>query len=378
MDNLNLADLVLGNKATYFETSKLNSFDSVAVSFLSFVESTSDEKEHMLCLPITDRGQVMKEKEPFKVFLSDDAPSNAQSVKEKSDSAEVGYCFILDRVSKTDNSDLECGWINTVSKRNANTVLSGVTFIRDSEKEKDEDTGLLRIAMTQKAGGGYAPKTRPNILTIFPQYAASFSTVDLDSIREVMKSIINNPIGTGQTNCIVRVVSSDGDGKLFEFSGMKDADNNYADIEWDSLKEFKFKQNQFSDIIESVEKFIAKKNGSDVVLEVMPGLIHYPGKFTAQSLSSLSNQATLDNYSLITEQQTKDRHGFEIPLVLNGGRKSFVGIELGNHSTTKVIPINHNTYTNELGLNSNSLKGKTKSQITKDEKDNGAKKGPSM
>ncbi|MBW5288905.1 hypothetical protein [Abyssogena phaseoliformis symbiont] len=65
-----------------------------------------------------------------------------------------------------------------------------------------------------------------------------------------------------------------------------------------------------------------------------------------------------------------------MPLVLNGGRKSFVGIKLGNHSATKVIPINHNTYTNELGLNSASLQGKTKSQITKDNASN--KKSPKM
>ncbi|MBW5288906.1 hypothetical protein [Abyssogena phaseoliformis symbiont] len=104
-----------------------------------------------------------------------------------------------------------------------------------------------------------------------------------------MKSIIDNPIGTRQTNCIIRVIFEDGDGKLFEFSGMKDAQNNYVDIKWDSLKELSFKQSQYADIIESVEEFITNKMDSKIVLEVMLGLVHYPGKFTAQSLSSLSN-----------------------------------------------------------------------------------------
>jgi hypothetical protein len=106
--------------------------------------------------------------------------------------------------------------------------------------------------------------------------------------------------------------------------------------------------------------------------------VHYPSKFTAQSLCALSNQATLDNYSLITGQKTEDRNKNEMPLVLNGGRKSFVGIELGNHSVTKVVPINHNTYTNELGLNSASLQGKNKSQITKDNTGDNKKKSPKM
>ncbi|WP_201342041.1 hypothetical protein [Abyssogena phaseoliformis symbiont] len=159
VENLNLTDLVLGNRETFFETSKLNSFDSVAVAFLEFVEATQDMKEYILCLPITDRGQVMRDETPFKVFLSDDAPSNAQDVKEKSIMAEVDSCFILDRVVKVseDSTDLEYGWINTVSKRHENTVLSGVTFIRDSEKELDEDKGLLRVAMTKN--GSYTPKT---------------------------------------------------------------------------------------------------------------------------------------------------------------------------------------------------------------------------
>ena len=351
----------------------------VIASFLEFVEAKDDIKEHMLCLPITDRGQVMKDKPPFKVFLSDGAPSNAQGIKEKTGMAEVDSCFILDRVTKLseDSTDLECGWVNTVSKKHANTVLSGVTFIRDSEKELDKNTGLLRVAMIKK-NDSYMPKTRPSILTMFPQYAASFNQVDLDSIREVMKSIIDNPIGTGQTNCIVRVISNDGKGELFEFSGMKDAQDNYADIKWDSLKEFSFKQNQFANIIEGVEAFIAKNTAGKIVLEVMSGLVHYPGKFTAQSLCALSNQATLDNYSLITGQKTEERNKNEMPLVLNGGRKSFVGIELGNHSVTKVVPINHNTYTHELGLNSVSLQGKTKSQITKDNTGGNKKKSPKM
>jgi hypothetical protein len=53
---------------------------------------------------------------------------------------------------------------------------------------------------------------------------------------------------------------------------MKDAKDNYADIKWDSLKEFSFKQNQFTDIIKSIEAFIAKKTDGKIVLEVMLGI----------------------------------------------------------------------------------------------------------
>ena len=135
---------ILDNKNTYFEDSKFNSFDSIAVSFNGFIEATASEKEHMLCYPISDRGDILDSSESFKVFLSDNAPSAAQGILDKCRTATIGKsCFILDRVSRIKGSDknLECGWINVISKNNATTILSGVAFIQPPEREHDEEAG---------------------------------------------------------------------------------------------------------------------------------------------------------------------------------------------------------------------------------------------
>ena len=118
------------------------------------------------------------------------------------------------------------------------------------------------------------------------------------------------------------------------------------------------------------------KDSNKTTVEIIPALKHYPGRFTAKNLSALSNQKTFENYFLLTGNKVDDRNNHKITEILNGGRKSFVGIERDTHTVTKVIPINHNTYTNELGLNQASKTGKTKTQINQEKEKTKVKHKP--
>ena len=77
-----------------------------------------------------------------------------------------------------------------------------------------------KIAMT-KRGDNWVQKIKASVLTTFPQYSIKIDSVDMVNIKNAMSSIIDNPVGTGQTVCVVRVLAESGEGKLFEFSGIK-------------------------------------------------------------------------------------------------------------------------------------------------------------
>lgn len=358
------------NTTGYFHKNKFNSYESIAVSYHDFVEKNDSQAEHMLCYPISDLGVVNKDDPAFKVFLSEKAGKTAQSIKQKTKFAVPNETtFILDRVSKDENGDIETGWVNQPSRDHASTVLSGIAFIREPEKKINSDGEIVDVLVNR--GGEWVPKNKMSILTAFPQFSACLKHPD--QLKPVMKQIIDQSgksVPTGITSVAIRVFVENSDEALFlEFNGKKDSNENYRALSWEELKEIPEMQKRFNFIYDSVVRFMKQAEDEDkvVILEVMPALLHYPGPYTSKNKHSLSNPTNYNNYFLSTGNTIKDEDGNELPEIISGGRQSYVGIELNTHSVTKVLPVNFNSKTNEFAFNQDSPKGKTPSQLKNNE-----------
>lgn len=377
----NYIDKVLGVKGTGFE--------AIGVVFHSFVPATADEEEHMLCYPFSDVGVAITADAPVKVFLKEDAKSEAQSIESKCMRAEVGKtAYILEGVKKDDDGNYHTHWVtrgNAVNRKgevDKAVVLTGTTFIYESEQERKADNTIGTAMKSVKDKNGKTKsvvKNKRYARTVFFQHAVKLAHPT--EIKDVVRQIFDNDsksMNAVKIAAAVRLTAESPDGTknhlLLHFdSKNKGIDDNYQKMTWDEMKSDSNVVKKWTEMMGMIggdnSGFIGKhlKDKSVITLEVAPATLNYTGDFSTDK--SLSHD--YEGNFLYNGKSKLDANGNEIPQKIPAGKVSCVVINEGTRGFAKIVPRQFQkvAFGNPYGLDNIDSEWKTQAQTTKENTD---------